>query len=332
MKSVTFERFVQAWRAAGSEECPSYLKDEHFRLAYDMLFKKGGLATAGITSVKHLAMFMAHVLVETGCMTLTTEQTCDGDKRYMGKCDEADVCRNNKDCDQKKSYCGRGYLQLTHCYNYYQFQVDVVAKQFSGINVVKNPELVGSNPELRWASAFWFMNKRILGGNYGKQVADGMFGSILCALNANECANGGLVGTMNAAGKVAGYTCSAVRRFAIYRRMLKVLDSSAVPLADGCYYFVHPICAAKYGDGGGSYLSNNAVSNMCWSNRCNKHLDKSKHGVCVDKAHCTSSAVGFEGRNPELPGSGCPDITNYKAAPGFIPGDEQPIHCCYPAP
>jgi predicted chitinase len=54
-------------------------------------------------------------------------------------------------------YFGRGFIQLTHCYNYRACSRDL----YGDDRFVKNPDLVASDDNIAMATALWFWCKNV---------------------------------------------------------------------------------------------------------------------------------------------------------------------------
>ncbi|XP_027345793.1 endochitinase-like [Abrus precatorius] len=70
---------------------------------------------------------------------------------FVNEKNQADYC-DSKDwpCAPGKKYYGRGPIQLTHNYNYGQ------AGKAIGEDLIKNPDLVATNPTVSFKTAIWF--------------------------------------------------------------------------------------------------------------------------------------------------------------------------------
>ena len=104
---------------------------------------------ADIESKDELAKFLAHLLHESGGLRYREELA------YAGKTTspyEGDTCRPNK------SYHGRGYIQLTHVYNYRAASKDI----FGDENILlDNPERVANEEGLAFKTAGWFWKANV---------------------------------------------------------------------------------------------------------------------------------------------------------------------------
>ena len=114
---------------------------------------------AGIDSVDEIAKYLAHLLHESGGFRHKEEIRYAGSTKnppeYQG-----DPSRPNK------SYHGRGYIQLTHAYNYRAASKDI----FGNENILlDNPERVANEEGLAFKTAGWFwkVNVRAKGAQNG---------------------------------------------------------------------------------------------------------------------------------------------------------------------
>jgi predicted chitinase len=89
-------------------------------------------------SLKEQALFLANVIWETGGLQFVEEVACKTGSCAYGK------------------YYGRGYIQLTHDYNYKEASTDI----YKDDRLVTDPSLA-AKPEGAWRTAMWFWNKRV---------------------------------------------------------------------------------------------------------------------------------------------------------------------------
>ena len=72
----------------------------------------------------------------------------------------------NRGCEKPgKYYYGRGYIQLTWCYNYKGASRGLGL----GDTLLNDPDLVASNEQYVWDTAFWFWKENVR-GRYGPDV------------------------------------------------------------------------------------------------------------------------------------------------------------------
>ncbi|KAJ4871028.1 Chitinase family protein [Raphanus sativus] len=88
-------------------------------------------------------------------------------------------------CAPGKSYHGRGPLLLSWNYNYGQ------CGQNLGLDLLRQPELVSSNPIVAFRAAMWFWMKSV------RPVLNQGFGSTIRVISSLEC-NGGNLNAVNA--------------------------------------------------------------------------------------------------------------------------------------
>ena len=133
---ISYDQFVAAVKNNGFES-PSLAK-------YNAFIESANYA--GIDSVDELAKYLAHILHESGGFRYKEEIAFAGSTHnppgYTG-----DPSRPNK------SYHGRGYIQLTHAYNYRAASKDI----FGNENILlDNPERVANEEVLAFKTAGWF--------------------------------------------------------------------------------------------------------------------------------------------------------------------------------
>jgi len=121
---------------------------------------------AAISDAGEFAMFIANIMQETGEMTTKTEDTSHytSTSYDYGECAAGvSVPVNGTDLktsdDCKKHYFGRGYLQTTWHENYVDaMNAGKCNKDSAGndVDIVKNPEKVGTDEKLAWCTAAYF--------------------------------------------------------------------------------------------------------------------------------------------------------------------------------
>lgn len=97
-------------------------------------------------------------------------------------CQPADDCP----CADGKSYFGRGALQISWNYNYCAAGKDL------GLPLLANPEMVSSDPKLRWLTGLWFWMTQTSGTSHTPHTAiasDG-FGETIRIINGGIECNG----------------------------------------------------------------------------------------------------------------------------------------------
>ena len=150
-------------------------------------------------------MFLAHILQETGGFQQLVEagrpNGYDKSKGFPGK-----------------EYYGRGYIQLSHSYNYAAASSALYPTDPQ--RLLRQPELVEHDEGVAWLTALWFWHANVRGQPGFSQYK---FGVTTRAINSMECTNPNLHG-------------KAQRRFHFYRTNLQVLGLNHVkPIESGCY-------------------------------------------------------------------------------------------------
>ncbi|KAF5816688.1 putative chitinase [Helianthus annuus] len=121
-------------------------------------------------SKREIAAFFAHVTHETGHFCYTEEVN----GRSRNYCDNT---ATKYPCNPKKSYYGRGPIQLAWNYNYGE------AGKSLGFDGLNNPDIVASDPVVSFRTALWFWME-----NVHWDFASGKgFGATIKAVNGNEC-------------------------------------------------------------------------------------------------------------------------------------------------
>lgn len=198
-------------------------------------------------SVRHqLAAFMGHVLHESGGLQQTRESSqCEifNEANGVGYCnpngqssgDYTDpYCStgcgecapvgytDGKGYNANKLYFGRGPLQLSHSYNYFD------AGEAVGTDYCALPDLVATNEVHGWASALWFWTSSIgsTGTTCKDYVARRSFGGTLKTIN------GGFECPSSSYGE--GYFEAVVSRLNDYCRAATVFEVEALLEMDDC--------------------------------------------------------------------------------------------------
>lgn len=149
-------------------------------------------------------MFLAHVLQETGGFQLLAENG-----RPSGY--DKSVGYSNQE------YYGRGYLHLSHSYNYKPASEALFG---SADRLLEDPGLVEREESTAWSTAFWFWHTNV---RNKEGFAQGRFGVTTRAINSMEC-------TMPQRHQ------QARNRFAFYCTNLRVLGLAHIrPDETGCY-------------------------------------------------------------------------------------------------
>ncbi|RWS21035.1 chitinase 4-like protein [Leptotrombidium deliense] len=174
---------------------------------YNAMCSQIGIGSIG--TKQELAMFIAHVVHETGGYQFKEELIC-----------LKQDCREVYDHSvgiPGKSYHGRGYLQLSHSYNYKPASEALFPNDPN--KLINNPELVASDENIAWSTAFWFWRDRV---RNKPNVLQFWFGSSTRAINGGiEC---------------DGWNKDAARkRFTFYKVILNEFRISAAAIENGCY-------------------------------------------------------------------------------------------------
>ncbi|MFS7924850.1 putative chitinase [Helianthus anomalus] len=171
--------------AAGN--CPGrgfYTRDAFLRVIRD--YHHFGRTGSFDDSKREIAAFFAHVTHETGHLCYIEE--IDGPSKNF--CDKSNT---QYPCNPRKSYHGRGPIQLSWNYNYGS------AGESLGFDGLNNPEIVATDPVVSFKTALWFWME-----NVHWDFASGKgFGATIRAINGGEC-DGGNRAAMNS--RVKYYT------------------------------------------------------------------------------------------------------------------------------
>ena len=173
---------------------------------------KNGLSKGGITSKREAAMALAQIMHESKGLTKKEEERC-AQTKCAGE-------YTNEGCEVPgQYYFGRGYIQLTWCYNYKEASADLGHDDL----LLNQPDLVASVEQYSWDTTFWFWGKNVHNNpQYGQQVQSGQFGYSTRAINGkNEC-NGGMVEESKA-------------RFRYYQNVYRAFGIGGEPVESGCY-------------------------------------------------------------------------------------------------
>jgi len=161
---VTWDQFSQAvtrhgYPAPNREQYNAYL---------------AGLPKGSISTKQEAAMALTQFLHESDGLRAKREYRCaqngcPGEYQTPG-------------CDVSgQRYYGRGYIQLTWCYNYRPASQAL----FGDDRLVRDPDSVARTESLAWDTAFWFWKENV---HSRAGVAEGRFGVTTNAINgALEC-------------------------------------------------------------------------------------------------------------------------------------------------
>ncbi|XP_055356204.1 uncharacterized protein LOC129601429 [Paramacrobiotus metropolitanus] len=159
-----------------------------------------GAVNGKVTTKRELAMFLANILHESDGLKAKEEYSpiISTDPAYPGK-----------------NYHGRGYIQLSHIYNYR----DASFALYGDDRLARNPEQVATNDKIAWDTTFWFWGNRV---HDKAGVAEGKFGVTTRAINGGYECDG-------------AYQHKARRRFAMYTKILNIFVPGETPIESGCY-------------------------------------------------------------------------------------------------
>ncbi|RWS07222.1 Lysozyme-like domain-containing protein [Dinothrombium tinctorium] len=196
---ISWQEFEKAVEDSGFGTRPTF---EQYEAVVSQCTKKGA-----ITSKLELAMFMAQILWESGGLRYKREIGC-----------EKNECANIYDNSvglPDKAYYGRGYMMLTHSYNY-----KAASHELYGDNrLIEDPDLVADDEQVAWATAFWFWKRNV---HNAPGVQEGKFGVTTRKINgAFECKG--------------QYKDRARRRFKIYKKILIDFNIKEKANEKGCY-------------------------------------------------------------------------------------------------
>jgi len=162
---VTFDQFSNAVVTSNAR----YPKPTQSQYKY---FNKYGRSMGKISTVQEAAMALAQFLHETdGFIAMReyacAETQCPGSYRTEG-------------CDAPgQYYYGRGYIQLSWCYNYKPASQSI----FGDDRLVKDPDMVAREDKVAWQTAFWFWATNV---HDRSGVQEGRFGVSTRAINGGE--------------------------------------------------------------------------------------------------------------------------------------------------
>ncbi|RWS21909.1 hypothetical protein B4U80_04272, partial [Leptotrombidium deliense] len=195
---INFDEFVRAVTVHG------YPGPGHDK--YNALTSQAHSA-GGISSKQELAMFLTQILHESGGLVHKKEIAC----RQTG-------CPGVYDSSvgaPGRNYYGRGYIQLSHSYNYKAASQDL----FGDLRLIENPDLVSDDENVAWATALWYWRTRV---RNQPNVLNFWFGATTNAINgALECRG--------------AFQHLARKRFDMYRKVLQAFSIHANPIERGCY-------------------------------------------------------------------------------------------------
>ncbi|RYD57034.1 MAG: glycoside hydrolase family 19 protein [Sphingobacteriales bacterium] len=148
-----------------------------------------------VTTVKRMAMFLAQVLHESGCLKYTremwgpteTQKTYERDMSAKWGEGLKSTDRNRKaymlgnvNPGDGKAFAGHGLIQVTGRTNHFKCSYDL----FKDDRLIKTPELL-TTPEFAVLSAYWFWGRNNL-----NTLADGADPLLACTKRINGGTNG----------------------------------------------------------------------------------------------------------------------------------------------
>ncbi|KAJ8648796.1 hypothetical protein MRB53_001819 [Persea americana] len=169
-RSLVTANYFNSLLASVSSTCegkPFYKYDDFIVTAEAAV----GFGTTGSDDVhkREVAAFLAHTMHNTGGLCYINERNPDSDR--------CDPKYTQWPCAPGERYFGRGPMQLSWNYNYGP------AGQDLGFDGLRNPEVVGQNPQTSFKTAFWFWMK-----NCHDAIVSGKgFGATIRAINSQEC-------------------------------------------------------------------------------------------------------------------------------------------------
>ncbi|PVU94512.1 hypothetical protein BB561_002494 [Smittium simulii] len=160
-----------------------------------------------LSSNMEAAMFLAHALYESEGLKDKKDSACtivDCAQYYKSRSDSPG-----------KVYSGRGYIQLTFAKNYQKASSFL----YNNDSLFLQPEKVENDEMASWGVSIWFWKSFI---SLDPSVQSGEFGKTTKIITS-------------------GLDCSGITiknsktRYEIYKKVLKVFDSSKAPIENGCY-------------------------------------------------------------------------------------------------
>ena len=163
------------------------------------------MPSGNINNKEEAAMFLAEILWESGGLRYKRELICVK-TGCPGVYDSSVGVKG-------KNYYGRGYIQLTHSYNYKAASLDL----YHDLRLINDPDIVANSEDAAWGTAFWFWKTNV---HSRAGVQQHKFGDATRAINGMEC-----TGNMQAAHK----------RFDIYKKVHAAFHLNNAVNEHGCY-------------------------------------------------------------------------------------------------
>ncbi|KAJ9556727.1 hypothetical protein OSB04_011341 [Centaurea solstitialis] len=172
--SIVTPTFFNGIVAKSGSNCPGkrfYTRDAFLKAIGN--YPQFGRSGSTEDSKREIAAFFAHVTLETGYLCYI-EEINGASNTY---CDESNT---QYPCNRRRSYYGRGPIQLTWNYNY------GAAGESLGFDGLNNPAIVARDPVVSFKTAVWYWME-----NAHWDFASGKgFGATIRAINGGECDGG----------------------------------------------------------------------------------------------------------------------------------------------
>lgn len=162
------------------------------------------LEYAGITEEREAAMFLAHLIHETGGF------------RFLGDVppEDADDYKSPIDVPGQRYYA-RGYIQISWAATYLAASKAI----YGDDRLLQNPDLVANDEDAAFLTAGWYWRTRV---TVVPGVKEGRFGESTRAIN----------GIMECNGE---YLENSKNRFRYYKKVFKLFGAKGEPDERGCY-------------------------------------------------------------------------------------------------
>jgi len=176
------------------------------RAQYDSFIQ--GIPRGSIATKQEAAMALTHFVWESDGLRAKREYACE----FTG-------CPGSYEtpgCDAPgQRYFGRGYIQLSWCYNYQPASQAL----FGDDTLVRDPDHVARDENTAWNTAFWFWQVNV---HWRDGVAQGRFGVTTRAINGGLECDG-------------AHQDTARHRFQMYRTVRRVFGLPGDGDETGCY-------------------------------------------------------------------------------------------------
>jgi predicted chitinase len=161
-----------------------------------------------ITSKQEAAMALVHFLHESDGLRAKREYRC-ADNGCPGDYETPGCDVNGQD------YYGRGYIQLTWCFNYAPASQELYGNDI----LVRDPDMVARDENAAWDTAFWFWKTNV---HFAPGVQEGRFGASTRAINGNLECDG-------------AYQETARHRYDMYKSIRRAFGLQGDGDESGCY-------------------------------------------------------------------------------------------------